>query len=63
MYACFFIIIIWHVLFSYCFSFTRMYNCFKHILLYFLAVYLVFPRLLECLAVDMGTIAFYIKIK
>ena len=49
------------VLFSYCFSFTSMYNCFKHILLHFLAVYLAPPRLLECLGVDVGTIALYIK--
>ena len=49
------------VLFSYCFSFTSMYNCFKHILLHFLAVYLVSPCLLECLGVDVDTIALYIK--
>ena len=55
----FFIIIIWLVLFSYCFSFTSMYNCFKHILLHFLAVYLVFSCLLECLGVDVGTIVLY----
>ena len=49
------------VLFSYCFSITSMYNCFKHILLHFLAVYLVFLCLLECLGVDAGTIVLYIN--